>query len=118
MGIKQSLLKLERQLWNADEEFYQETLAEDAVMVFPAPTGILTRTDILGSLSGGDRWRSIDFSEVRVIEIGDGTAQLVYRAAAERTEDGSEYSALIATTYLQENGTWSLISHQQTPVGE
>jgi hypothetical protein len=118
MNTRESLLQLERRLWNADEEFYQETLAEDAVMVFPPPTGILERSDILESLGGGERWQNIDFSEVRLIEIGDGTVQLVYRGVAERTEDGSEYNALITTTYVRENETWRLVSHQQTPVGE
>lgn len=112
------MLRLERQLWNADEEFYRETLAEDAVMVFPAPTGILERSDVLESLGGGERWRDIDFSEVRLFETGDEAAQLVYRGVAERTEDGSEYEALITTTYVRDEETWRLLSHQQTPVGE
>lgn len=112
---KQSLLELERQLWNADREFYRETLSEDAMMVFPEPTGILERSDILDSLGGGGRWQSIEFGDVRLVESGDDIAQLVYRAVAERTEDGSEYSALVTTTYVRENGTWNLLSHQQTP---
>jgi hypothetical protein len=115
MDPKQSLLELERQLWNADREFYRETLSEDAMMVFPEPTGILERPDILDSLGGGGRWQSIEFGDVRLVESGDDIAQLVYRAVAERTEDGSEYSALVTTTYVRENGTWNLLSHQQTP---
>jgi hypothetical protein len=115
MDSKQSLLELERQLWNADKEFYRETLSEDATMVFPEPTGILERSDILDSLGSGGRWQNIEFGDVHLVESKDDIAQLVYRAVAERTEDGSEYSALVTTTYVRENGTWNLLSHQQTP---
>lgn len=118
MGTKESLLELEHQLWNADEEFYRRTLLDDAVMVFPEPTGILERSDILEWLGGGDRWSRIDFSDERLVEIDEDIVQVVYRAVAERSEDGSEYSALITTTYVRENRSWRLVSHQQTPAGE
>ena len=118
MGTKESLLELERQLWNADEEFYRDTLSEDAVMVFPEPTGILERSAVLESLGGADRWRRIEFDAERLLEVDDDVVQLVYRAVAERNEDGSEYTALITTTYVEANGSWQLLTHQQTPVGE
>ena len=116
METKESLLELERERWNADEEFYRRTLSDNAVMVFPEPTGTLDRSDVLKSLGGGDRWRSLDFSDERLIEIGSDGVQLVYRAVAERSEDGTGYSALITTTYVRDDGSWMLLSHQQTPV--
>jgi hypothetical protein len=116
MGTKESLLELERQLWNADEEFYRDTLSEDAVMVFPEPTGILERSAVLESMDGGDRWRRIEFEDERLIEVEDAVFQLVYRAVAERGGDGSEYTAFITTTYVRTNGSWRLLSHQQTPI--
>jgi hypothetical protein len=116
MASKESLLDLERQLWNADQDFYRETLSDDAVMVFPEPTGILDRDAILESLAGDSEWRRIDFSEERRIESAEDVVQLVYRADAERTEDSSEYSALITTTYERIDGEWRLVSHQQTPL--
>jgi hypothetical protein len=118
MGTKKSLIQIERQLWNADEDFYRDTLSEDAVMVFPEPTGILDRSAVLESLGGADRWRSIVFDEERLVEVNDDVVQLVYRAVAERSEDGSEYTALITTTYVKSNGSWRVLTHQQTPVGE
>ena len=118
MGIKESLLELERQLWNADEEFYRERLSEDAVMVFPEPTGILERSGVLESVDGTDRWGRIEFDDERLIEVDDNVFQLIYRALAERNEDGSEYIALITTTYVEASGSWRLVSHQQTPVDQ
>jgi len=118
MGPKESLLELERQLWNADEEFYRDKLSEDAVMVFPEPTGILDRSAVLESLGGADRWRRIEFDDERLLKIDDDIFQLVYRAVAERSEDGSEYTAFITTTYVRADGSWRLSSHQQTPLDE
>jgi hypothetical protein len=116
MEAEETLLKLERRLWNADEEFYRKTLTDDALMVFPAPTGILDRSAILESVGGDDRWSRIDFNDERLLEIDAGVVQLVYRAVAERSEDGSEYRAHITTTYVRENESWNVASHQQTPV--
>jgi hypothetical protein len=65
MGTKESLLELERELWNADEEFYRDTLSEDALMVFPEPTGILERSAVLEALGGADRWQRIKFDNER-----------------------------------------------------
>jgi hypothetical protein len=118
MGPRESLLELERQLWNADEEFYRDTLSEDAVMVFPEPTGVLDRSSVLESLGGADRWRRIEFEDERLVEVDDAVVQLVYRAVAERSGDGSEYTAFITTTYVRTNGSWRLVSHQQTPIEE
>lgn len=118
MGPRESLLELERQLWNADEAFYRDTLSEDAVMVFPEPTGVLDRSSVLESLGGADRWRRIEFEDERLVEVDDAVVQLVYRAVAERSGDGSEYTAFITTTYVRTNGSWRLVSHQQTPIEE
>ncbi|MFC5369151.1 nuclear transport factor 2 family protein [Salinirubrum litoreum] len=118
MATKESLLELERQLWNADEEVYEDILSKDAVMVFPPPTGILDRSAVLDSLGSADRWRRLKFDEARLIDVGEDVVQLIYRAVAERSGDGSEYTALVTTTYVEANGSWQLLTHQQTPVDE
>lgn len=118
MVTKESLLQLERQLWNAGEDFYRRTLNEDAVMVFPEPTGVLERSAILDSLAGADRWSQVDISDVRLVALEEAVAQLIYRADAERRQDSSQYQALITTTYVRENGSWKLLTHQQTPIGD
>jgi hypothetical protein len=118
MSTEASVLELERQLWNADEEFYRGTLSEDAVMVFPGPAGILDRLVVVESLGRADRWRRIEFDDERLPDIGDDSFQLVYRAVAERSEGGSEYTAFMTSTDVRADGSWRLSSHQQTPVDE
>lgn len=118
MARKESLLETERRLWNADEEFYEEHLAPDAVMVFPAPTGIVERSEVLDSLGGEDRWASVDIRNERFLELGDGPVQLIYEAVAERAASDAVYRASITTTYVAERDSWLVASHQQTPVHE
>lgn len=112
----ETLLELERRLWNADEAVYENVLAANAVMVFPEPTGVLDRAAVLESLGDGDRWSSLDVSDVRSLSVDDDVTQVVYEAVAERSADGSEYRALVTSTYHRQDGEWRLVSHQQTPV--
>lgn len=111
-----TLLERERQFWHGDAAFYDATLTEDAVMVFPAPTGVLERAAVIESLGDADRWRSVAFSDERVVDVGDGVFQLVYRADAVRSEDGAEYAALVTSVYVRRDDGWRLASHHQTPV--
>lgn len=117
MESRESILALERRPWNADETFYRETLSEEAVLVLPEPTGVLDRPAALESVGDGDRWRRVDVADERLVDVGSDAVQVIYRARAERSEDGSEYAALVTTTSVREDGSWRLVSHQQTPVG-
>ncbi len=112
-----ALIDLERRFWHGDATFYDATLTEDAVMVFPPPTGVLDRAAVIDSLGAADRWRSVDFRDDRLVGLGEDAVQLVYRAEAVRRADGSEYAALVTSTYVREDD-WRLASHQQTPIEE
>lgn len=115
MGLKEELLDFEKQFWMGDSGFYEENLAENAVMIFPEPTGFLNRKDVIQSLGEESRWTDVDFSEVQINHISEDVAQLTYRAEANRS-DGSEYRTLANSVFVQEGKSWKLISHQQTPV--
>jgi ketosteroid isomerase-like protein len=112
------LLNQERRLWNADADDYRDVLADDAVMVFPAPTGVLDRDAVLDSLGDGDRWRTLDVHDERVLKVDDDVVQVVYEADAERAADGSAYRALASSTYRRDGDDWLLVSHQQTPLDD
>ena len=59
-------------------------------------------------------WRSFVMAERRVMRCRD-IAILTYRVSAEKP-DVPIYKALFASTYLNDEGTWLRISHQQTVV--
>lgn len=104
----------ERRFWLDGPEFYGGQMARDALMVFPAPVGILAGGAIVAGLDGAPRWQSVEMLERSATRLG-GTVVLAYRASAER--DGQEpYRALCSSTYALAGGAWLLLSHQQTPL--
>jgi len=100
--------------WKADDAFYKDRLDPACLMVFPAPTGILTAERVVASISEAPRWRSVLFSEHAVGISTSNLRVLAYRAKAER--EGAAYEALCSSIYRDSDGRWLLILHQQTPV--
>ncbi len=64
--------------------------------------------------SSPDPWDEFEFSDVRMVDLGDDEAALCYRAEASR--DNDKYVALISTVYTRLSGKWKLTLHQQTPI--
>lgn len=111
----------EDDLWRAEERFWTEgaesaraMTAKGAVFVLPYPQGILHGDSAWQEGRAAQRWRSVVFSERHFRQDGD-VAVLAYRASAERG-DAPIYEALCTSTYLQDDGTWLRIAHQETPV--
>ncbi|WP_227511907.1 hypothetical protein [Tritonibacter mobilis] len=108
-------------LWDMEEHFWTSgadnalaTTATNAVMVFPYPPGILQGDQIWTHLREKTGWRSVVMAERRVTRCDD-IAILTYRVSAEKN-DVPIYKALCASTYLNDNGKWLRIAHQQTEV--
>ena len=118
MTLEEQLLAIEEGFWTAGDRvhFFGEHMAGDAVMVFPAPTGIMDEAAIIDSLEDGSRWAEVRIDEVDLVHVRDSAAVLAYRAEARQT-DGSTYSAYAASVYVrQDDGAWRLAFHQQTPI--
>ncbi|HWL33654.1 MAG TPA: DUF4440 domain-containing protein [Gaiellaceae bacterium] len=113
------LYEFERQLWERanDVDFYSERLVEEAVLVFPAPFGLLDREATLAAVSSSAGWREFELDDFRVVPLADGSAAAAYRASAVRP-DGSSYAAYCSSVYLRGKPGWQLALHQQTPIGE
>ena len=108
-----SFWEMEKSFWLDGPEFYEESMASDARMVFPAPVGILAGKQIVEGLKQAPRWKSVDFEDKTETALGD-TVVLAYGATGRR-EDGDPYSALCASTSVKSDGNWVLLAHQQTP---
>ncbi len=115
----EDILKLEQHGWealsagsDAGENFYENILCDDAVMLFPGGVRIQGKQQILESL-GAQPWESFEIQEPEVIDLADGAKTLIYRVSARRVGD-SLYEALISSTYIFEHETWKLVLHQQS----
>ncbi|MDZ7711392.1 MAG: hypothetical protein U5K36_16040 [Roseovarius sp.] len=106
-------------LWDMEERFWTEgadsarqMTAKGAVFVFPYPAGILQGNALWREKGVAQRWRSVVMSERYISRVGS-IAVLAYVVSAER---GGEpiYEALCTSTYLEDNGKWLRLSHQQT----
>lgn len=109
----EEIWEMERGFWLEGPDFHAAHMAAGAVMVFPAPAGILAGPAILAGLREGPRWREVAFSERTEAALG-GAAVLAYRATGAR-EGAGPYRALCSSTYVRAEGAWRLLCHQQTP---
>jgi hypothetical protein len=118
MDIKKALIDTERKLWANDSVAYQNSLVEEALLVFP-DTGVITRDiavdAILTENAEGRRWAEVEFDDVRSLRLASDVALLTYRVAARWAHERSKSSALASSIYVNRGGVWKLAFHQQTP---
>jgi uncharacterized protein YchJ len=112
------LWQLEEQFWLGGVDFYQRTLAPDALMVLPQPVGVLDRTATVSSIRSGARWQNINMHEKHHVQASADTAVLTYLAQADRGNAETSYAAQCSSTYVRVNGRWLLVLHHQTPAGQ
>jgi hypothetical protein len=110
------LWKLEESFWMEDANFYDATLATEALMVLPAPAGVLDRSATVASIRSADRWTKVSFSDRHSIRPSSAVVILAYSAHADRGRSGTAYSAQCSSTYVQSDSGWKLALHQQTPL--
>jgi hypothetical protein len=115
-SVAQTLWELERQLWlrAGDVDFYREKLAEDAVMVFPAPFGIVDRGGILEAIASATDWEAVTLDDRRLLLLSESSAVLAYRGSGRRP--AGAYETYATSVYAVRAGAWKLALHQQTPI--
>lgn len=116
-GVR-NLEALERAAWDAlcagnGAEFYGARMTSDGVMVL-AHGEVLDRDRAVASLAQTPAWSEYALHDVRVVPLGAEAAALVYRARARRPD--AELDALMASTYVMQEGEWRLALFQQTVI--
>jgi hypothetical protein len=111
---QQRLLELEERFWKGKTDFYRANVLDDALMVFPEPTGVLDKDEAVDATERSERWSAVEFQDVKAIGLGGGVSLLVYKAHAARGK-GSTYSTLASSVYVERDGSVLLAFHQQTP---
>ena len=120
MSTREDLLMLERAAWlalstdgEAAARHYEVQLADEVLMLLPGGLVVDDRRAVIDSMRGAP-WDAFEITDERVLELGDQTAVVAYRATAQRGDQ--EYEALFNSTYVRRSGGWRLALHQQTPV--
>ncbi|PRY20197.1 uncharacterized protein DUF4440 [Pseudosporangium ferrugineum] len=106
------LMTLEEQGWAAlsrgeGPDFYEEMLADDAVVV------VLDKAQTLASWDGVPPWEGYELVKRHEAALGDA-AVVVYDVTARRPLK-TPYRATASSTYVRRPGGWRLVLHQQTP---
>ena len=116
--MEHELLDLEREFWEAssrrDGNFYRTQVDDDALYVFPGPTGTLTKEECARIVEANDApWAWFRFDDTKFIELAEGVVLLTYTSHSQR--DGADpMSMRITTIYRVADDGWKLVFHQQT----
>lgn len=107
--------EIENRLWTGGIQAYEDHMAKDCVMVFPAPVGILDYYAVIEALKDAPRWDDVQFNRKLASACGNDILTLAYLG---RGLKGTEqYEAFCSSTYHRFSEGWKIIQHQQTPIG-
>lgn len=118
-NLETQLLEMEHAFWEAstDPGFYEEHVADDAVLVFPYGVGAMDKEMTIYAVTSNEgQWESHEFEDVRVMPFGEDAGLITYRATATRAGDEGEFNVQVSSAYVQRDGAWKLVFHQQTLV--
>jgi Domain of unknown function (DUF4440) len=120
--VEESLLELERAGWDSlcnasGSEFYGQAMLADALMVL-ANGMVMDRDTVVASLSKSPPWRDYEISDVRLIEVDDDNAILVYTGTAYRDVEEPAFVGAMASAYHRTDGVWKLALYTQTRRGD
>lgn len=95
------------------EEVYRQYVAEDCLMVLPAPPFVMTGEAAIRAVAETPRWSRAELSDLQIRRPREGLIVLAYAVAAERGEEA--YHAFCTSTYIRlDHETWRVVQHQQT----
>ena len=118
MDLKETLMALERQFWeagaDANADLIRGYLTDDALTV-----GIFGVLDKETTIAVNERqppfsfWRIDD--EPRILQLTEYSAAVIYKATAQR-EGREQFTVVMSSTYVNRDGSWKLAFHHQTPL--
>jgi hypothetical protein len=116
MAVRDDLLKLEKQFWTGDADFYREHLDDKCLVAFADMAGVMGKEDI-AQMAKKDppRWSDLKFEDKGMVTPADGFAILSYQASGKRGT-GAAYKAVVSSGYVKRDGAWKMAFHQQTPL--
>jgi hypothetical protein len=111
---------IERAGWDAlsggdPADYYGRVMTDDGLMVL-ANGMVMDRGQVVDALSQSPPWASYELDDVRVVQIGEDSAALVYRGTARRDGDGPPVVAAMTSVYVRQDGECRLALYTQTPI--
>lgn len=116
--INDLLLDLERGFWDAagkpdGGQYYEENFHDEGILLLPFDGGMLDKKSVIPIIPQSDSWKQYDFSNIKVLPIGDESAALCYEVHASHGDD--QFHAYVCSVYVRQNSnSWQMLTHQQT----
>lgn len=118
MDLKQTLMALEEQFWEASSAAFVDLirgyLTDDALTV--GTFGVLNKETTIAVNKEQPRflfWRIDDAP--RILQLTTDSAVVIYKATAQR-EGREAFTVMMSSTYVSRDGEWKLAFHHQTPL--
>jgi Domain of unknown function (DUF4440) len=114
------LMELERAGWDSlcnasGSEFYGGALLPNAVMVL-ANGMVMDRDAVVSALSESPPWRTYDIGNLRLVQVDDDNAALVYTGTAYREGAEPAFVGAMSSVYHRTEVGWKLVLYQQTAI--
>jgi hypothetical protein len=113
VSLTETLLAIERALAAGGADAYRRVLDPDAILIVPGM--VLDRVETIAAMDASPGWDEFTMARERVVELADGAALLTYRFDGRRGD--VRYAAQMGSVYVERDGGWRMIFHQQTPIG-
>jgi uncharacterized protein (TIGR02246 family) len=119
MSVAETLTELEERMWRANREgdgaFYAGLVRDDALVV--SRYGVMGKDQIVAGIQANrNPYVKTELSEFRVVELGEDSALITYRAQVVALVNGSEteLSVYATSVYVREGDSWRNAFHQQS----
>lgn len=117
-GLTEELLALEHAGWKSlcdgsGDTFYGGIMTDGAVMVL-ANGMVMDRDTVTAALGQSPPWARYDIDEVRLIQISEDTAALVYTGTGWRDGSDEPFVGAMSSVYHRTGAGWKLALYQQS----
>jgi len=118
MAVTEKLLELEHAGWRSlcdgtGDEFYGGLMTDDALMVL-ANGMVMDRKTVVSALGQSPPWARYEVEDVRLIEIADDVAALVYTGKGWRDGQDQPFVGAMSSVYRRTGDGWKLALYQQS----
>jgi hypothetical protein len=114
--LEDRLLTIEKALWVGGGEPYRRHVDDRCMLAFTEMAGRYSRDEVAAMVDEGTpRWHDVELDVEGILRPTESVAVLTYRAHAVRGAN-EHYHAVVSSGYVQRDGEWKLMFHQQTPI--